>query len=150
MSYNEEKGKSHKDLRVLGSFNFICVLGAPYYQGGDTLSELVKCKSSKNSFQSKLPAKLNISGLLTGFQKPMPDMFGPQPRHDRATQNSSVHRIYLGPLSGSSKYYRTCLVITFFTVAKSFCRTYPVGQPGYIAIFRHIRFLDRTCPASLN
>jgi hypothetical protein len=35
---------------------------------GDTLGELVKCKSLKNSFQTNLPEKLNISGLLAGFQ----------------------------------------------------------------------------------
>jgi hypothetical protein len=34
MAYNEVKGKSHEDLWGLGSFNFICVLGASYYQGG--------------------------------------------------------------------------------------------------------------------
>jgi hypothetical protein len=34
MAYDEEKGKSHKDLLGLWSFYFICVLGAPYYKGG--------------------------------------------------------------------------------------------------------------------
>jgi hypothetical protein len=34
MAYNEGKGKSREDLCGLGSFNFIYVLGAPYYQGG--------------------------------------------------------------------------------------------------------------------
>jgi hypothetical protein len=55
--------------------------------------------------------------------------------HVRATQNSSVHRIYPGLLLGSSKYYQTCPVITFFAVSKSFCRTYPTGQPGYSNYF---------------
>jgi hypothetical protein len=34
MAYNEEKVKSREDPWGLGSFYFICVLGASYYQGG--------------------------------------------------------------------------------------------------------------------
>jgi hypothetical protein len=33
MAYNEEKGKSCEDLWGLGSFYFMCVLEALYYQG---------------------------------------------------------------------------------------------------------------------
>jgi hypothetical protein len=33
MAFDEEKGKSHEDSLGLSSFYFICVLGAPYYQG---------------------------------------------------------------------------------------------------------------------
>jgi hypothetical protein len=55
MAFNEEKGKSHEDSFGLWTFYFICVLGAPYYQG-DALGELMKCKSSKlspNQFSQK-------------------------------------------------------------------------------------------------
>jgi hypothetical protein len=34
MAYNEEKGKSREDIWELERFIFICVLWAPYYQGG--------------------------------------------------------------------------------------------------------------------
>jgi hypothetical protein len=34
MGYNEEKEKSHEDSLELRILYFICVLGAPYYQGG--------------------------------------------------------------------------------------------------------------------
>jgi hypothetical protein len=34
MSINDEKGKSHEDFVELRILYFICVLGAPYYQGG--------------------------------------------------------------------------------------------------------------------
>jgi hypothetical protein len=34
MAFDEEKWESHKDSLGLRSFYFICVVGAPYYQGG--------------------------------------------------------------------------------------------------------------------
>jgi hypothetical protein len=34
----------------------------------DALGELVKCKSSKNSFEPNSPENLDISGFLAGFQ----------------------------------------------------------------------------------
>jgi hypothetical protein len=34
MAYNKEKEKSHDDFLGLVRFDFICALGAPYYQGG--------------------------------------------------------------------------------------------------------------------
>jgi hypothetical protein len=34
MGINDEKGKSHEDYIKLRILYFICVLGAPYYQGG--------------------------------------------------------------------------------------------------------------------
>jgi hypothetical protein len=46
MGINDEKGKSHEDYVELRILCFIWVIGAPYYQG-DTLGELVKCKTSK-------------------------------------------------------------------------------------------------------
>jgi hypothetical protein len=54
MTFHEEKGKNHKDSLGLRSFYFICVLGAPYYQG-DALGELVNCKFLKNYSQTKTP-----------------------------------------------------------------------------------------------
>jgi hypothetical protein len=47
MEFDEEKGRSHEDSLGLRSFYLICVIGAPYYQGG-ALGELVKCKFLKN------------------------------------------------------------------------------------------------------
>jgi hypothetical protein len=44
----KKKGKVRKIFKDYEVLIFICVLGAPYYQG-DALSELVKCKSSKIS-----------------------------------------------------------------------------------------------------
>jgi hypothetical protein len=58
MGINDEKGKSREDYVELRILYFICVLAAPYYQG-DTLGELVKCKTqkiyptTKNSFQAR-------------------------------------------------------------------------------------------------
>jgi hypothetical protein len=54
MAFNEEKGKSHEDSLGSRSVSFICVLGAPYYQG-DALGELVKCKFLKNYPQTITP-----------------------------------------------------------------------------------------------
>jgi hypothetical protein len=47
MEFYEEKGRSHEDSLGLRSFYLICVIGAPYYQGG-ALGELVKRKFLKN------------------------------------------------------------------------------------------------------
>jgi hypothetical protein len=116
----KKKGKSHEDLLGLGSFNFICVIGTLYYQG-DTLGELVKCKSSKNSFQSNLPEKSDISGLLTGFQKPLSDMSEPL----RIPQSSGLIRVHCRVLVSITGHVqlldRIYPVITFFAAAKSFC-----------------------------
>jgi hypothetical protein len=50
----------------------------------DTLGELVKCKSSKNSFEPNSPENPSVSGFLVVFQKVKPGMSGPQPGHVRA------------------------------------------------------------------
>jgi hypothetical protein len=67
MAYNEEKGKRHEDPLGLGSFILfvsyeLCTIK------GDALGELVKCKSSKNSFESNSLENSDISGFLAGFQ----------------------------------------------------------------------------------
>jgi hypothetical protein len=67
MAFDEEKQKSHEDFLGLRSFYFICVLGAPYYQG-DALREFVKCKFLKKTIHKpKFPGKPDISGLWTSF-----------------------------------------------------------------------------------
>jgi hypothetical protein len=67
MAYSEEKGKSHEDLWGLGSFYFICILGALYYQVG-CIGWVGEVQIVENTIQSNLPEKLDIFGLLTGFQ----------------------------------------------------------------------------------
>jgi hypothetical protein len=76
MAYDEKKGKVMKIFEDYGVLIFICVLRAPYYQG-DALSELVKCKSSKNIFQTNFPKNPDISAYLSGFQRRLPDMSSP-------------------------------------------------------------------------
>jgi hypothetical protein len=102
---------------------------------GDTLGELVKCKSSRNSFQFNLPEKIDIRSLdrilerFVGHVRPWTrTCLGP-------SVFSSVLRTYLSLLPDSSKFYQICPVIPFFTVTKSFCRTYPISYPGYSNLF---------------
>jgi hypothetical protein len=78
MSYNEEKGKSHKDSLELRILYFILVLGTLYNQGG-ALGELMKCKTSKSILPSKSPVRPDISSPLAGFQRLWPSMSGPLP-----------------------------------------------------------------------
>jgi hypothetical protein len=108
MAYNEEKEKSHESFWGLGSFNFIYVLGAPYYQGG-CIGWVSEVQIIENTFQTNFPKNPDIFGLLTVFQEAKPDMSSPQPRHVRATLIPLVLWTYLGPLSGSSKQNRTCM-----------------------------------------
>jgi hypothetical protein len=54
MAYNEEKGKSREDLWGLGSFYFICILGAPYYRGG-CIGWVGEVQIVKNTVQSNFP-----------------------------------------------------------------------------------------------
>jgi hypothetical protein len=107
---------------------------------GDTLGKLVKCKSSKNFFQTNLPENLDISGLLTVFQRRLPDMFG-------SLLIPPVNRAYPGPLPGYSKVYRTCPTNSFFTAAKFFAGLIRPGNRILVKFPGHIRSLDQTCLA---
>jgi hypothetical protein len=126
MTYNEEKEKSHKDLWGLGSFYFIWVLGAPYYQGS-SLGELVKCKSSKIPYKpiSQKNWPYPVSWPDSNMQNrtcpaPSPDMSRPL----QFTQSSGLIRVHCQVPVSKTKHLRlldrTCLVITFFATAKSF------------------------------
>jgi hypothetical protein len=68
---------------------------------GNTLGELVKCKSSKNIFQTNFPEKPDISAFLIGFERHLPDMSGP-------LQFLRVNQAYLCSMPGSNKVYQTC------------------------------------------
>jgi hypothetical protein len=72
----KKKGKVVKTFEDRKLYFYLCPRSSVLSRGG-ILGELVKCKSSKNSFQSKLPEKMDISSLLTGIQKPLSDMSGP-------------------------------------------------------------------------
>jgi hypothetical protein len=67
MTYNEEKGKSHEDLWGLRSFNFVCVLGAPFYQGGH-IGWVGEVQIVKKLLWIQLSEKFGHFHLLTGFQ----------------------------------------------------------------------------------
>jgi hypothetical protein len=54
MGINDEQGKSHEDYLELRILYFICVLGAPYYQGG-YIGRVGEVQNIKNlSYHQKL------------------------------------------------------------------------------------------------
>jgi hypothetical protein len=148
--------KSHEDLWGLGSFNFICVLEALYYQG-DALGELVKCKSSKIPFESSFQKNRTYPVSWPGSSKQNrtclalnPDMSRPL-RFPQLSGLIRVHCRILVSLIGHVRLLdRTCPVISIFATAKSFVELIRPGNRATVTIFRHIQSLDRTCPASLN
>jgi hypothetical protein len=72
---------------------------------GGVLGQLMKCKSSKPISKPKFPGIPDISGFLTGFKKPKPDMSSPQPRHVRANPSSSAAKSQ-PDLSGSCSRFQ--------------------------------------------
>jgi 5'-3' exonuclease len=70
-----KKGKVMKIFKDMEVFNLfvsyeLCTIKT------DALGELVKCKSSKNIFQTNFPENPDISNFLATFQRRLPDMSG--------------------------------------------------------------------------
>jgi hypothetical protein len=85
----KKKGKAMKIFEDYGVF-ILLVSSELCTIKGDALGELVKCKSPKRISKQKFLGILDITKFLTGFQKPKPNMFGPQPGHVQASPSSSV------------------------------------------------------------
>jgi hypothetical protein len=148
MAYNEEKEKSCEDLWGLGRFYLICVLGAPYYQGG-YIEWVGEVQIIENLFLIQLARKLrtylvsrpgssqpSISGLCAGLHRRLSDMFGPRTRHIRSSLISPTLSLFFRHIWPGhrvpkmvSEHIRsldpTCLANPFFLKGQVICRTYP-------------------------
>jgi hypothetical protein len=70
MSYDEEKGKSHKDLWGLKSFYFIYVLQALYYQKG-----CIRWVGEVQDIENYLPTKIHKNVGHIRFTDWIPERF---------------------------------------------------------------------------
>jgi hypothetical protein len=148
-----KKGKSHEDPWGLGALSFICVLWAPYYQGGciEWVGEIqiIKKNSWTNLFRKsehiRLPSQILVS--KTGHARP-------------PSRTCLYHPVFLSSLDLSGPHYRirvkitghvrlldrTCPAKPFSTAAKSPAGHIRLAYRVTVNLIGHTRSLYRTCP----